>query len=268
MLKTFSRVVGHFIYKIASEVRFVRYSLSLKEAAMDKSRHVSKIYGFTLIELLVVIAIIAILMGILMPVLGKVRKQGYQVVCQNNLKQIGLAANMYAETYGYLVPRGLVYAGTEPPWFEAFMPYLSQRPTGNDYRTVKIYRCPGYPNKDQTICYVINGWGFSSLKDKTGFQLETPTRITNLKRTSKSIYLTDHEYGDWIPVITNADQQEIEACDVRQPSDLAYLPDGTVSSARRVPLDRHKKGSNILYFDWHVETLESKKIVIDLWRTW
>ena len=234
---------------------------------MSKSYHIRKVCGFTLIELLVVIAIIAILMGILMPILGKVRKQGYQVVCQSNLKQIGLAANMYAQSNNYLVPRGLVYAGTDPPWFEAFMPYLSQKPTGNDYRTVKIYRCPGYPNKDQTMCYVINGWGFNGPTDKTGYQLETPTRITNLKLTSKSIYLTDHEYGSWIPIITSATQQEIEACDVRQQSDLAYLADGTVSTTRRVPLDRHKKGSNILYFDWHVETLESKEIVIGLWRT-
>jgi prepilin-type N-terminal cleavage/methylation domain-containing protein/prepilin-type processing-associated H-X9-DG protein len=235
---------------------------------MNKSCQISKTRGFTLIELLVVIAIIAILMGILMPVLGKVRKQGYQVVCQNNLKQIGLAANMYAETYSYMVPRGLVYAGTEPPWFEAFMPYLSQKPTGSDYRTVKIYRCPGYPSKDQTVCYVINGWGFTGPKDKTGFQLEMPTRIINLKHTSKSIYLTDHEYGEWIPIITNSKQEEIEACDVRQQSDLPYLTDGSVSTTRRVPLDRHKKGSNILYFDWHVETLESNEIVIDLWRTY
>jgi prepilin-type N-terminal cleavage/methylation domain-containing protein/prepilin-type processing-associated H-X9-DG protein len=236
---------------------------------MSKSLQLPKRYAFTLIELLVVIAIIAILMGVLIPVLGKVRKEGYRVVCLNNLKQIGLGANMYAQSNNYLVPRGLVYA-TSPAWFELFMPYLSQKPTGGDYRTVDIYRCPGYPNKNQTVCYVINGWGFNSRTDTTGYQLEKPTNIMSLKQTSKSIYLTDNEFIDLqtTPIITEAHQTGVESCDIRQQSDLAYLPDGTISTTRRVPLDRHNRGSNILYFDWSVGNLEAQKIVIDLFRTY
>jgi len=63
--------------------------------------------AFTLIQLLVVIAIIAVLMGILMPVLGKARKQAWGVVCKSNLRQIGLAAEFYADAYDGFVPRGL-----------------------------------------------------------------------------------------------------------------------------------------------------------------
>jgi prepilin-type N-terminal cleavage/methylation domain-containing protein len=55
--------------------------------------------GFTLIELLVVIAIIAILMGILMPALRRVREQGYMIGCMNNLKQWNLIHAMYLQTY-------------------------------------------------------------------------------------------------------------------------------------------------------------------------
>jgi prepilin-type N-terminal cleavage/methylation domain-containing protein len=53
--------------------------------------------GFTLIELLVVIAIIAVLMGILMPALGRVRKQARAVACQANLKHWGLIFKMYTD---------------------------------------------------------------------------------------------------------------------------------------------------------------------------
>ncbi|HUV63653.1 MAG TPA: prepilin-type N-terminal cleavage/methylation domain-containing protein, partial [Sedimentisphaerales bacterium] len=56
-----------------------------------------RLTGFTLIELLVVIAIIAILMGILMPALRRVREQGQRAVCLSTLKQLTLAWIMYAD---------------------------------------------------------------------------------------------------------------------------------------------------------------------------
>ena len=83
--------------------------------------------GFTLIELLVVIAIIALLMAILMPALQRVKKQAKGIVCKNNMKQIGMAANLYAEDYDLFVPRSAGWSTITDmrPWFQCFMPYLA-----------------------------------------------------------------------------------------------------------------------------------------------
>jgi prepilin-type N-terminal cleavage/methylation domain-containing protein/prepilin-type processing-associated H-X9-DG protein len=230
--------------------------------------------GFTLIELLVVIAIIALLLSILMPALQKVKKQAQATTCLSNLKQIGLAAELYAGDYDLFVPRGST--GSNAIWFMQFLPYVGQKYNTGDYRNVKIYKCQsfpttgnglnGVPNSRQTVCYVINDWTFSSRTDESGTSAGKPTKLSVFKRRAYTIYMADNEDGFWRPIIENENSPEIIRCDIFVRTHLPDSDSTDINDGRRIARRRHSQGCNVLFLDWHSQYIRAGDMTINMWR--
>ena len=212
------------------------------------------------------IAIIAFLMAILMPALNRAKEQSRAVTCRSNLRQIGVGAQMYADAWNNKIPRG-AHAGAPIPWFVLYLPYLSHKQDMKDYRSVGIYRCPSYPNKEQTVCFVVNNWLFANRADHVGkeYRKEEYIRLTSYRHLDWTIYLVDNEDGGWrapapnpFGIVRKEGDVAGRYCDMYEQTHMASSDDeSNYNDGRRVAQKRHRKGYNILYFDWHTGFLKT-----------
>lgn len=201
--------------------------------------------GFTLIELLVVIGIIAILSAILFPVFAKAREKGRQISCLSNLKQIGMALNMYAQDWDGFLPSHFqwVWDSAETKRFtDTLMPYIKNR---------EIFFCPSdrfakrqvrewYVWHDQTS-YYFAWWNFTAWRGRRRPVYVGPKLIDQV---------TD-VYGNQYPSPSVAMAAIDASAKVCQPS-FQSPPEPWWSKT-----PPHCDGFNKLYFDGHAK-----------WRRW
>ena len=208
--------------------------------------------GFTLIELLVVVAVIGILAGLILPALAKAKEKATRTVCMSNLKQVGLAINMYADDSEQSLP-GPCYTGarasydknssTELIWYIA--EYLGAPPRGPQTVVADVFVCPGYRREAPGLtslvgrkCYLLNDDVDPMAAQRLPFgypALGPSPEVAPMKLSALETFQSSS--GIW--AITDVDKINVPNPTISWWSDLPYRP-------------VHGKFRNELYFDWHV----------------
>ena len=144
---------------------------------------------------------------------------------------MGVSLILYADDNN-----GMAARANAPHFWQVLAPNLGVG-SSSQFTQVKVLACPSYPDPDrrypgkiQLVCYVVNGWTFSSATDPTGSELQGLSKITTIQRPVDTIYLADREDGtDYGPITATDPNSNSDYYDVWQPGHLPYLANGTES---------------------------------------
>ncbi len=240
-----------------------------------------KLRGFTLIELLVVIAIIAVLLAIIMPTMRKVKEVTRETLCKSNLKNVGLAVQMYLDDYDRKIPD--TQSSNQHQWFEADGVTYRKPGSGSTYWGIyyrdyikdqtKIFGCPSFQSTAGTrLIYTYSGSEKSTDSDyiiqHAAFGLNYHSRArgnrnTNtIYRLSDFLYCSDHaeprpDGGSDDCFHNNDVPGAMNLTGYRQGAGRSYSYRQIFRHNVRYP-DPYKTGgrANILWLDGHVTALE------------
>jgi len=211
---------------------------------MKSSGAPSRWAGFTLIELLVVIAVIAILAALLLPALSRAKEKGRQTACNCNLRQIGLALQMYAEDNGGWLPTTTHGGTTNVSWIYQLSGQLANLD--------RIRICPSDPKRGERLTaraasYTLNEYTAVDLTDPFGRLLESYRRLDRLRFPSGTI--TTFEIADVVGVSVMNDHTHSRK-----------WTNGWSAVTADIQPTRHGTSANYLFADGHVESLAEAKL--------